>query len=445
MKKSLARGALSLAVLSLAVGFCAPAQAKTEITLSRFFGACDAEFGNVNDVSKASGECGIITTLVNQFNATNKEDIVVKPQIIEWAPYYTQIDSRILSHDVPTVSVMHESVLGDYVKRNLVTPLDDGFKSVGVDTKDFTGNAHRGVTFGDKTYALPFDTHSWLWHINVNLFKKAGLVDAAGKPILPNSPEELLKQAKQFKDKTGLPYFTMPIANESAGQTRTLDTMVYQQNGTLFPHGPGKIDLHSKAVTNSLQLLDSLMKAGDITPNLDYGAANQAFETGKAGVLLCGTWVIEDFTLLSKKADSPLANGYEVVPFQNLFQKKAVWADGHSWVMLKGGAKDDKTRHAALVFLKFLYDHDADWARTGHLPARQSVIDSAEFNALPHRADIKEIASTGYALPNTVPRQFAIQEMVGTEVSNMLTSGKSIADVEQQAEDRVNKLLSSSK
>jgi multiple sugar transport system substrate-binding protein len=443
MKKSLARGALSLALLITATGFMAPVQAKTEITLSRFFGACDAEYGKVNEVGKASGECGIITTLVNQFNATNKEDILVKPQIIEWNPYYTQLDARILSHDVPTISVMHEAVLGDYVKRNLVEPLDAGFKSVGVDTKDFTAHAHRGVTFADKTYALPFDTHSWLWHININLFKKAGLVDSSGKPILPTTPDELLKQAKQFKDKTGLPYLTMPIANESAGQMRTLDTMVYQQNGTLFPSGPTKIDLHSKPVTNALQLLDSLMKAGDITPNLDYGAANQAFMNGRAGVLICGTWMIEDLTNLSKKPDSVLANnGYEVVPFPNLFQKKAVWADGHSWVMLKGGAKDDKTRHAAFVFLKFLYDHDADWARTGHLPARQSVIDSAEFNALPHRPAIKEISSIGYSLPNTVPRQFAIQEMVGDEVSNMLSSGKSIPDVEQQAQDRVNKLLS---
>jgi multiple sugar transport system substrate-binding protein len=443
MKKSLVRGALWLALLGLAGGVAAEAQAKTEITLSRFFGACDAEYGKVNDVSKAAGECGIITTLVNQFNATNKEDIVVKPQIIEWSPYYTQIDARILSHDVPTISVMHEAVLGDYVKRKLVEPLDDGFKSVGVDTKDFTGNAHRGVTFGDKSYALPFDTHSWLWHININLFKKAGLIDANGKPILPTTPDELLKQAKQFKDKTGLPYITMPIANESAAQTRSLYSMVYQQNGTLFPNGPTKIDLHNKPVTNSLQLLDSLMKAGDITPNLDYGASNQAFMNGKAGVLICGTWMIEDLTNLSNKPGSTLANnGYEVVPFPNLFQKKAVWADGHSWVMLKGGAKDEKTRHAALVFLKFLYDHDADWARTGHLPARQSVIDSAAFNALPHRSAIKEISSTGYALPNTVPRQFAIQEIVGDEVSNMLTSGKSITDVQQQAEDRVNKLLS---
>jgi multiple sugar transport system substrate-binding protein len=443
MKRSLARGVLSLATLSLAAAFAAPAQAKTEITLSRFFGACDAEYGNVNDVSKASGECGIITTLVNQFNATNKEDIVVKPQIIEWGPYYTQIDARILSHDVPTISVMHEAVLGDYVKRNLVEQLDDGFKSVGVDTKDFTAHAHRGVTFaGDKTYALPFDTHSWLWHINVNLFKKAGLVDASGKPILPKNPDELLAQAKQFKDKTGLPYFTVPIANEAAAQMRSFDTWVYQQNGTLFPSGPTKIDLHNQASTNALTLYDKLMKAGDITPGLDYGAANQAFETGKAGVLMCGTWMIEDLTNLSNKSDSPLANGYEVVPFPNLYKKDAVWADGHSWIMLKGGAKDEKTRHAAFVFLKFLYDHDGDWARTGHLPARQSVIDSAAFNALPHRADIKQISSTGYSLPNTVPRQFAIQQIVGEEISNMLSTGKPIADVQKDAEDRTNKLLS---
>jgi multiple sugar transport system substrate-binding protein len=441
MKPSFVHGMFSFAALSVLVALAAPVQAKTEITLSRFFGACDAEYGKVNDVSKASGECGIITTLVNQFNATNKEDIVVKPQIIEWAPYYTQIDARILSHDVPTISVMHEAVLGDYVKRNLVVPLDDGFKSVGIDPKDFTAHAQRGVTFGGKIYALPFDTHSWLWHINMNLFKKAGLVDNNGKPILPKTPDELLTQAKQFKDKTGLPYFAVPIANESAAQMRTFDTWVYQQNGTLFPAGPSKIDLHTPASTNALKLYESLMKSGDLTRGLDYGAANQAFENGKAGVLMCGTWVIEDFTNLSKQASSPLANGYEVVPFPNLYQKKAVWADGHSWVMLKGGAKDEKTRHAALVFLKFLYDHDADWARTGHLPARQSVIESATFNALPHRESIREISATGYALPNTVQRQFAIQQIVGEEISNMLSTGKPLADVQKDGETRTNALL----
>ena len=84
-----------------------------------------------------------------------------------------------------------------------------------------------GVTKDGKIYALPFDTHTWLWHINMNLFKQAGLVDAAGKPILPKSADELLAQAAQFKEKTGKPYFVQTLANETAFYTRTFDTLLY--------------------------------------------------------------------------------------------------------------------------------------------------------------------------------------------------------------------------
>ncbi|MEK6296044.1 MAG: ABC transporter substrate-binding protein, partial [Paraburkholderia tropica] len=59
----------------------------------------------------------------------------------------------------------------------------------------------------------------------------------------------------------------------------------------------------------------------------------------------------------------------------------------------------------------------------------------------PHRDAIKEFSSTGYAQPNTVPRQFAIQQIVGEEISNMLSTGKSVADVQKEAEQRTNALL----
>ena len=62
----------------------AAAQPKTEITFARFFGACESDYGTSQDVAHARGECGVMTTLVNLFNATNKDNIVVKPQIIEW-------------------------------------------------------------------------------------------------------------------------------------------------------------------------------------------------------------------------------------------------------------------------------------------------------------------------------------------------------------------------
>ena len=63
-----------------------------------------------------------MTTLVNLFNATNKENIVVKPQIIEWGPYYQQLNARIAAHDIPTIAVMHTAQLGDYTR--YVEPLE---------------------------------------------------------------------------------------------------------------------------------------------------------------------------------------------------------------------------------------------------------------------------------------------------------------------------------
>ena len=45
----------------------------------------------------------------------------------------------------------------------------------------------------------------------------------------------------------------------------------------------------------------------------------------------------------------------------------------------------DAQRKSAYSFLKFLWDDDFQWARAGHLPASQKVIDSAAFKALPFR------------------------------------------------------------
>ena len=447
-KKSHVLGILALSLCALALAACGDkkaASSTTELTFARFFGSCDAEYGKVTDVKQAHGECGIITSIVNQFNATNKDGIVVKPQIVEWAPYYDQLTARIASGDVPAVAVMHESVLGDFVARNLVEPLDDGLASVGVAPADFTDHARRGVVIGGKVYALPFDTWSWLWHINLNMMKKAELVNPDGSPILPKTPEELLAQAEKFKAANGKPYFSWPTVTEPASPYRTLVTLVAQQGSTLFPPASKTIDVRSDAANHALELMNRLYSEGHVKTGADYGAANQAFINGEAGIVVVGTWTIDDFLAASKQPGSPLANGYTVVPFPAIFGKKAVFADGHSWVLLKGGTRDDKTRKAALSFLKALWDNDYEWSRTGHLPARRSVAESATYKELPFRANIAEIASTAYSVPSTVIQQRAVEQSVGEEISSMYLSKKPLADVQAAIEQRVGKLLAGTK
>jgi multiple sugar transport system substrate-binding protein len=220
--------------------------------------------------------------------------------------------------------------------------------------------------------------------------------------------------------------------------------MMVQQNAPLFTEGAKpRINLHSPQAKAVLDLMSQLYAEGLVMQGLDSGAVNQAWFKGEVAVALTGTWRIDDYLAQSEKPESPAYKGYTVIPFPQLYAKRAAYADGHSWVMLKGGAKDEKTRKAALTFMKFLWDNDGEWARTGHLPANRTVIESAAFKALPMRSNIAEVSSTGRGMPHNVPRQRAIEVIVDQEIGNMLLSKKPLVQVQEAAETRVNKLLDS--
>ena len=117
--KRLAGVALSL----LALGSCSRGDGKTHLYLQRFFGECGAEYGRSIDVSKAEGECGIITTLVDRFNAENP-DIHIDVNVVAW-PGYPQLTAQMAARDPPDLVTMHEGVISDYASKGLVEPVDD--------------------------------------------------------------------------------------------------------------------------------------------------------------------------------------------------------------------------------------------------------------------------------------------------------------------------------
>jgi multiple sugar transport system substrate-binding protein len=414
--------------------------APVEIQFARFFGTCESEFGTATDPTKATGECGIITTLTNRFNATHP-GIVVRPQIIEHRSYYSQIGARIINRDVPAVAILHASVLNDFVKRGLVEPLDAGFAQVGVDTGDFTAQATRAVTVDGHLYALPFDTHSWLWHLNLNLLRQAGLVQADGQPVLPHNEQELLQQARRFKAATGKPYLILLTVNDAPAFLRTFVTLVHQQRGTLFPHDPLHIDLHTPEVQRALGLLRTLYDEGLASHGDDYASAIQGFVAGEGAVMVNGTWLLGD---LDKEAHQPghaLYKGYDAVPFPTLYAQPAVWADNHLLVMLKGGTANEAQHRAALEFLKFMYDEGGAWARTGQLPTRRSVIHSPAFLALPHRQEIAALADIGTNLPLAVARQSRLQTVLGDQLTAIVVNDVPAGVALDRAERSINRML----
>lgn len=419
----------------------ARAQSKTEITFARFFGACESDYGKSQDVAHARGECGVMTTLVNLFNATNKDNIVVKPEIIEWGPYYQQLTARLAAHDIPTIAVMHSSQIGDFVRAKVVQPIGDDLKAAGIDPADFTPNARAGVTMDGQIYAMPWDTHSWLWHFNVNLFKQAGLVDGDGQPIVPKSLDEMLAQAKQMQEKTGKPYVIMATTanGDQANGARGYYCWLYDQNGTIFPNGYDKADFSTPASRAAFTAWSKLAQAGAITRGLDIGGALSTFINGGGAIYMTGTWRIDDLLAASEKPNSPLAHGYTVRVFPTLFAEQHVWTDNHTWILPRGGA-DATTRKAALIFLKFLWDHNFDWARGGgHLPAKQSAM--ADYAKLPLRQYVIDIPKFGRAAPHEMRRQFGFQTVIGDQIAAMVNTGKTVDQAIASAQDQSEQLL----
>jgi multiple sugar transport system substrate-binding protein len=416
-----------------------PTFAATELTVQRFFGACDADFGTNTDVSKAVGECGIITSLINKFNADNP-DIKVSVTTVEW-PGYDQLTAQFASGDAPDIVTIHESVLSDYQSKNLLMPLDDVLKAAGVTPDQFTDAAREGATKDGKIYGLPIDTWTMLYHVNMDLFKQAGLVNADGTPMFPKSSEELLAQAEQFKQKTGKPYFVQNLANETALYTRNLYTYLFQQDSDFFAN-PMQVKLNTPEAKKVVEMYKAIFDKDYTTKDLDYGGAINAFLAGEGGVQLNGTWVVGDYNAESEKAGTALnKGGYAVYPYPQLFGgTHAQYADGHTWAVSQ---KERTPEQVAAIgkFLKFFADNDFEWSRTGHLPAYKAVIGSAEFKALPHRDTISAVADLGRPLPSAVQRQFAIQDIIGEEMNAAVTGQKEVDAALTDMETRVNELL----
>lgn len=430
--------AVAAAICTVVISGCQRAPAgPVEITLQRFFGACDAQYGSSIDVESAEGECGIITTLINRFNARNP-DIHVKVNIVYW-PGYDQLSAELAAGDPPDLVTMHESVISDYSQRKLIIPLDDAFRSAGIDPGSCTRAAREGVMRNGHVYALPFDNWAPLWHINMNLFRQAGLV-RDGLPILPHSPEELLQQARQFTHATGKPYLIQSMVNEPYAYARNLFTFLMQQSSDFFAD-PRHIKLQTPEARRVLQLFKQIDTEGLTTRNQDYTAATSAFLNGQGGVYLVGTWMIGTYDEASKQRGSPLADGYTVVPYPQLFPGREVtYADGHSWVV-PNAARSPAKMAAIVRLLRFLRDNDFEWSRTGHLPAYEAVIESARWRALPHRAAVAKLVDTAEPLPPGVQRQFLIQQLISEEMEAAITGQKPIDLALRDAEHRVNDVL----
>ena len=415
---------------------CVRGEERAGIYLQRFFGECTAVYGGRTDLAKAEGECGIVTTMLNKFNAENP-DVRVSDNVVAW-PGYPQLTAQMAAGDPPDVVTMHSGVIADYAAKGLLEPVEPYLRAAGIDPAGFTQASRRAVTIGDRLYGLPWDTHGGLYHVNTKLFAQAGLIKD-GRPVLPTSADEFLQHARQFKARTGKPYLIQSLVADPAGQARNLYTYLLAQDANFVP-APGRIRLQTPEARRIVSFYRRINEERLGTLNQDTPAAIASFTNGEGGIFPTGTWMIGQFETDEKTPGRPLYRSYGVYPFPRLFGRDATFVSGHAWVVPKR-ERTPAEREALARLFRFMADHNGDWARTGHLPAFREVIKSAAFRSLPHRADIAPIATNGLPLPATLQRQSAVEGIVGEEVSAAVIGQKPVDRALADAERRINEFL----
>jgi len=416
---------------ALVAGLVAPAAAQ-EVSLGRFFGACE-DAGT--DTKTSVGEACIIQSIINAASA-EIDGVTVETLPTDWGNYYDQIKAAYAGGTPPDVHVMHRHRVPEFAGLGAVADLSADLAAAGIDTSDWAPAALDAVSYNGGIYGVPMDFHANLWHVNMDLMAKAGLV-ADGKPVLPSSPAEMLEHAKKVKEATGKDYLAADFAQYPIGVRLTL-ALMWQQGANIFDGDTATInnDSAKNAVTSMTQLFD----AGVANPQLNYADSQQSFLNGEAAILVNGTWVVDFYTAEAAKSEVAL-NNYYVADFPTLFSEGATWADSHMWAVPASLKSKDPSKYAAaLKVLAFINDHNIDWARTGHMAVRSSVLNSAEYAALAHRGEYTGTAAIARDTPPS-EKYGAIQDVLNRELQAIWLTGKDVTAALSDAQAEVQDLL----
>jgi len=377
----------------------------------------------------SGGDGDYMKAMVDKFNGSQKE-VQVEMLNFPAGEYYTKLRTAIASKQGPDVAIAHTSKLPELIPANAMESLDDAAAEAGVDWSTFNPNILNALVSEGKHMAIPLDTHAQIMFYNKKILRDAGLLDANDKPNIPPGPDGFLKYLEDIKAK--VPADVMPFATTSGGnQPFWAWWGLYSQMGGQLIGDDGKAAFNNDKGLQALELLETMIKKELWPMNIKNGG--EIFNSGKAALSFNGVWYVG---VTEKVPDLE----FGVMPVPKLYDKPAVWGDSHTLFVPTQAKEDNAKLVGAVKFANWLADNGSMWAQAGHVPSKPAALESAEFKALPYRADYVELASYVSYLPNH-EKTFAIGEALKANFT-LMTNGQSTAkDVLAQAEKEANDLL----
>lgn len=319
----------------------------------------------------------------------------VEATLLPWGnPYYTKLALSASSGRPPDVAISHLSRLPLLAEAGLLEPVEQaGIGAVGITQDKFTPAAWKKATVNGTVYAVPLDTHPWVMFYNVDVARKAGLLDAAGDNLKPMSGQaDFINALKAMKSVTGK-YGAVSANTADPSTTWRFFSMLYAGlAGPIVSDQGTKVSIDQSALEETFAFMQSLTgKLGLMPGNATPTTVGTLFGQGSVGFLFDGEWQIPTYRGIRLPNGKPL--DFNVVPFPAILGPKPVaYADSHSLVIPKSSGRSAKRTADAVSFIAGLLDNSAIWAGGGHIPAWLPVQQSAGFKKLKPQSNYTQAA-----------------------------------------------------
>lgn len=379
----------------------------------------------------SGGEGDYMATMVTQFNAEHPNIKIVEMRV-KWEEYYPKLMTAMVAKSAPDVAIMHTATLTDFASKNVLNPVDVE-KLSNVD--DFVPGIFAGGKYNGVQYAIPIDTHPLVLYYNKKVLEAAGLVDDQGNPLIPKNGDELLKYARQVKEKTGKWGLSMEVLGYMP--FRWWYSLLNQQGGSLLDKDGKAVAFNDEKGLTALEYIKQFTDEKLTPNNVGYGDSETTFTVGESGYHINGVWAMGAYVLI----DNPNFD-FGVTLLPQVFDKPAAWGDSHNIVFPIQKIPDEKKLEASFIFADWISAHSLEWAKAGHLPIRKSVQESQEFKSMKYRSDYVETANF-VAYPPSVIGWSEIQDVL-MDMTQKMQVGNEAPDVAlKNASDKINEILAS--
>jgi len=311
------------------------------------------------------GDGPFMKKMVEQFNSEH-DNIVVKMNTLEWSDFYSKTPNAVASGKGPDVGAMHIDQIATNAARGVIVPLDNMVEALELEESDFSEPVWNAAMYQDKRYGIPLDIHPLGFYYNKAHLEKAGIAEP------PQDRESWEAALTELKGKGGIdkPFW----ASATWPGHLIFISLLNQFGGSLYDEEASKATFNSEAGVEALTWYKDHIPEFS-PPNVSNDADAQAFRQGTNSLHWNGIWMMNDWSKVE-------ALEWGAAPLPQIGSEPAVWSSSHQLTAFRQAKPDDNKLHASREFLAYLSENSQTWAESGQIPARNSVRESGEFEAL---------------------------------------------------------------